>query len=405
MKTNRILCLMLCITMIVGCFGSLTASAVSIRDEAIVTFPPDDRLTVSISQNEKNAIIDILQFVALDKGAVGLENADFHALRIGNKINRYVLVENAFQLTGYSYPIIYNNKVVLVATTSGDGQFQITTYEAEAIEKSLMGSVAFVYDAYGMYLYDGNKLELVNRGTERIEGRGILQFDANSEAPSMRTATITHDSLSGVVTATDLSVSVNLGYSAPQNSVMSAIDGYYAATVDFVSQNGKDICWAACVAMVYNYLNSGPNYTAEEIAIDCLGEQNMENGLDLGAVGLLMSGQSMGGVYLCDQDYMYHAYTLDDDTIVDNLDEYYPIVAGFVRTGGVQGYHTGVIDAIHTTAGYIRICDPNIGRIYSYRDTVNEFQSYYGEYTYTNPVAETFYYMNEVVSARPEPNN
>lgn len=57
---------------------------------------------------EKSAIIDILNFVALDKDTIGLEDVDFSQLKIGNKIYRYILTESGFEVSSYSYPIMYN---------------------------------------------------------------------------------------------------------------------------------------------------------------------------------------------------------------------------------------------------------------------------------------------------------
>lgn len=133
----------------------------------------------------------------------------------------------------------------------------------------------------------------------------------------------------------------------------------------------------------------------------------MEDGLSLNYVTALLRDEAnyssiMDAAILdnciCDEDYDYITSTISDLHIQWCMEDWRPIIAGFVRAGGNQGYHACVIDAIHRVAEYIRVCDPNCGRIYSYRDTLNEDKDYYGEYTYTNPETDAFYYMNEQIS-------
>lgn len=279
--------------------------------------------------------------------------------------------------------------------TSLNDKFQITTYEAELLEDSGLDQVALIYDSNGLYFYDGMTFELVHESSEHIEGRESIH-DITQTSSRILTPAISEIVLS------DLNASENLFNDDPLISVAStSIDTYYAATVDFVSQNDMNTCWAACVAMLTNTLNNH-NYSAEEIAIAYLGETAMENGLTLDHVSTILRGEVnytsimdediLEDCY-CDEDYAYLTYTISDENIQWCMEDYRPIVGAFIRTGGNQGHHAVVIDAIYRSAGYIRVCDPNIGRIYSYRDTINEDQRYYGEYTYIHPDTEVLYYM------------
>lgn len=363
-----------------------------INDESMIS--PNSTAT------EKSAIIDILNFVALDKEAVGLENVDFSQLKIGNKLYRYEVTENGFEVTGYSYPIMYNGNVVLIATGAGE-RFQITTFEAELIKESGLDHIALVYDSDGLYLYDGSRFELAHEYVE------FMEDERESVQNIMRNSVRSVAQLTDEIVVTNLNTSENLYSEDAVLSVASAsANGYYAATVDYVSQNGYNICWAACVAMLTNTLN-GFDYSAEDIAIAYLGEDDMENGLDFADVREILQGDViytsiMDDAILddcfCDNDYSYKTYTISDKKIQYCMQDYRPIIAGFIRAGGYQGNHACVIDAIHTTADYIRVCDPNTGRIYAERDYINEDQDYYGEYTYICPETGRLYYMVEQIS-------
>lgn len=128
----------------------------------------------------------------------------------------------------------------------------------------------------------------------------------------------------------------------------------------------------------------------------------MADGLSLDYVGAILRGDVIYTSLMdeniledcfCDVDYEYETSTISDTYIQWCMEDFRPIIGAFIRTGGNQGHHAVVIDAIHRGSGYIRVCDPNIGRVYAYRETLNEDQDYYGEYTYINPYSEALYYM------------
>lgn len=361
-----------------------------------------DCMLEKATSSQKAQIIDILNFVELGKEDIGLGNVDFSQLKIGNKLNRYMITDNGIEISGYSYPILYDNEVVLIATSSS-GKFQITTYEAEAIRNSEVDNVALVYDEYGLCLFDGIGFIRIYPDTLVSENNLYTNLSITEDCASCEGIAST---ATGIV-LTDLRQSESL-YS--QNSCdtinYSPTAGYHSAPVDFVSQNDDDTCWAACVAMLTNTIKN-IYYSAEDIAIAYLGEDNMNDGLSFDKVGEILRGDVNYSNIMdediledcaCDEDYDYNSSLISDEKIAWCMDDWRPIVAGFKRTGGNQGHHAVVIDAIHRAAGYVRVCDPNFGRVYSYKDDVNEDQSYYGKYTYTNPNNNRFYYMVEQIS-------
>lgn len=374
-------------------------SAMCMNVYALDTTSMNNDMSERATSSQKAQIVDILGFVELDKEAIGLENVDFSQLRIGNKLNRYMVTDQGIEITGYSYPIFYNDEIVLIATSLSGG-FQISTYEAEAIESRGIDNIALVYDENGLCLFDGSRFDRVYQDTMITED-GYLSLCENS---------IVYENISAQaneIVLTNLCYSESLYDQLPSASInTSSLDGYYYATVDFVSQNDEDICWAACVAMLTNSIND-IYYSAEDIAIAYLGEDNMNDGLSFDKVSEILRGEvNYNSIMdediiddcLCDEDYDYTNSTISDTMIQWCMEDWRPIIAGFTRAGGYQGHHAVVIDAIHRGAGYIRVCDPNCGRIYSYRDYINEDQNYYGEYTYTSPANNRLYYMVEQIS-------
>lgn len=351
-----------------------------------------DKVTGVASEEEKTKIIEILDFVALDKDSIGLSDVDFCELRIGEKISRYELIGNELRYSGYSYPLLYNDDVVLMATKV-ENRFQITTYESELIEQSGFADISLVY-------MDGN-LFIVN-----IDRTVYYDEHNDSELNYEKAQSIQRVCADNDPYYTNINTT-HLLFDGNKTQNINRINGYYSATVDFVSQYSTETCWAASLAMVTNYIN-GHNYSAMDIAGAYFGvnSPNINNGLDFVNVRQLMTGDltytsGMDTDILddcfCDDDYYYSTSTLCDTLIMYCMQDYEPIIAGFTRTGGFQGHHACVIDAIHTVAGYIRICDPNCGRIYCYRSD-DEMQSYQGEYVYTSPASNYFYYMQEQIS-------
>lgn len=171
---KRVLTYVLAILMLQVCFtNTVLADVPSLEDDIVASWD----LTA-----ERESILEMLSFVEMDKEAIGLGDTDFEMLEIGNTIYRYVLTDEGAEQTGYSYPIFYDDEIVMVATKDQSNQIQISTYEADVIREHELDSVALVYAADGMYLYDGITWILVNEYEDESEDRVTLDdfIDSNT---------------------------------------------------------------------------------------------------------------------------------------------------------------------------------------------------------------------------------
>lgn len=334
------------------------------------------------TQAERNAIIEVLNVVSLEKEAVGLQDVDFSDLYIGERIYRYVLTEDGLETTCYSYPILLGGTVVLVATSGSGNHFQITTYEADLLNSNPTDRIAFINDDTHLYFYDGVELKCVDT-YETIQNRVSLQ--------TFRTESYYNEaSAINSVQMTNLSNSMLLGYedipSIQTSNKRGGYDNYYSCTVDFVSQNTLTDCWAASTAMVTNYMK-GTSYTSQQIYDQSIQYVEGQGATMLEIAYILRYQYECGNFSAFDTDSL-----LSDSAYVSNMVCYCPVIAGFKIAGRAQ-HHATVVDAIHTVSGYIRVCDPYVGRIYTYRFYDDPTQSYYGEYTYTSPASSDRLFM------------
>ncbi len=336
------------------------------------------------NQLERNAIIEVLNVVNIEKDAVGLQNVDFNDLYIGERIYRYVLTNDGLETTCYSYPILYDDTVVLMATSGNGDHFQITTYEADLLKSNPTDTdrIAFINDDTHLYFYDGVEMKCVDT-YESVENRVSLQ--------TYSTESFCHEaSARDILQMTYLGNSMLLGYEdipyIQASGMRGGYDNYYSCTVDFVSQDTLTDCWAASVAMVTNYIN-GTSYTSQQVYDQSI--QYIEGrGATMHEIAYILRYKyGCGSFSVFDTDSL-----LSDSAYVTNMVCYCPVVAGFKIAGRSQ-HHATVVDAIHTASGYIRVCDPYVGRIYTYRFYDDPTQSYYGEYAYTSPASSDRLYM------------
>ena len=385
MKQYKLLSLILALLCVLPCFvyaGFDTANGNqnTFSAETSSLFP---------SQSELVMLQEVLEIVALDKDDLNLENVDFSKLYIGSRINRYEYNESGFTLSSsYSYPIIYNNKIVLFATAAYENsRFEISTYEAELLEESNLASCAFIYDADGFYLFDGRHFIPVEYNEQRVDNRESLKDSTLCRANTPIDST-EYNFETSCITTSVIANSIALPYQNTQNNSRAHITGdYYACTVDFISQTSEQNCWAACVAMVVNFMHN-LNETCTSIANAY--PQYATNGATRSQVATLLQNDfDLGG-------YRSSEPGLTDETILTNIDNDYPIIGDFnVVTGN---HHAVVIDVIHTSANYIRLCDPKTGRKYVYRSSDESHPNYYGKYTYVCSVSNNTLYMVGQVS-------
>lgn len=323
---KRVLTYVLAILMLQVCFANtVLADVPSLEDDIVASWD----LTA-----ERESILEMLSFVEMDKEAIGLGDADFEMLEIGSKIYRYILTDEGAEQTGYSYPIFYDDKIVMVATKDQSNQIQISTYEADVIREHKLNSVALVYAADGMYLYDGMTWILASAYEDEIEDRVTLDDYLNNNFADG----ILYQNK--VISATDTSTRENLNYKASHdNTFARSSNAFYTCPVGYLRQNGDYDCWAACTAMISNYIN-GTSYETDDISSEYGYED--KTGPDYIEIARILRED-----YDCG-DYYGKSYDPSDATIKDNMICDKPMLGLFRMAGSDYEAHSTVIDGIHT---------------------------------------------------------
>ena len=230
--------------------------------------------------------------------------------------------------------------------------------------------ISFIYDAIGCYIYDGTEFKLAAYAGYKIEERAYLtDYISSSSTPASNNNFLNLRS----IIVTDISKSERLGYVATDEEVYST------------SPYSPPYGWAACVAMIANKFND-TSLTAEEVAHSYYGD-DFNHALNMIGIVELLRTTYTG------EHYSSSDITPTDEVIKRNIEGDYPIVGGFMVTGGYEKAHATVIYAIHMNYNYISLCDPECGRMFVYRDTIHEDQSSYGEYAYTAPNSGAWLYM------------
>ena len=318
---KRILALSLAMFLAFFCVGSPIFAANAVDDELSIS---------STSTAEERAeIISALRDVEIDKVAFGLTNVDFSQLSIGNKVNHYELTDDGFSFMFYSYPLFYNGEVVMFAYHTSDTWYEISTYEANAIKEFGLDTVAVIYDAFGCYLYDGNDFELISNSGYVIEGRGNLEdYLSLSTDDISRLSQFEMINSQQDIEITSLVNSQDLGYSiVDEMAIPQSINrGYYACTVEYLAQTTSTSCWAACIAMVVNYINDS-DYTVQDI-IDMY--PNIPSpgysGANMNQIASIIRDDFNCGHYTSSETL------LSESMYVTNIQNGYPVVAGFIVT-------------------------------------------------------------------------
>ena len=146
------------------------------------------------------------------------------------------------------------------------------------------------------------------------------------------------------------SETISLNYTYSGIATYSNND-YQSATlsVSVVSQLPySNICWAASVACIGNYLTSS-SYTAVDVAKTVYGTNFNQTASAETALGALKNIYGVG--------YTYHVSVPSDDTIYNNLSKGYPIYSLWSYS---SGNHATVIRGVLTNS-YVMVMDPEFG--------------------------------------------
>lgn len=316
----------------------------------------------------KEELINILNFIELQKVSFGLGSVDFDTLEIGGRIPAYEYINEDFQEIFGFYPLFSNSELVALALSTDGESFQIITALADEISKIGASQFAIIYDVTGCYLYDGSRLILLAGESLNGDDRSTLPEDA----------TVFKDK----ILLANLRETKPLGY---VSHVEKSSERRVYCNVDVVLQNYSNICWAACIACINNYLN-GTTLTAREVAIKKAGS-NVESVFNVGLKSS-RAAEFMRETYGLRYDFRDGG--LSESAIVGNLNNNYPIYALFSWQNN-GGSHVVVINGIDIFGCYLYIMDPLYGLMgvtYTPGDKISFIAPYEGlTLTMTNAVS------------------
>ncbi len=307
----------------------------------------------SPSTNVISSISEALEVVEYDKSLWGFETVDFSNIYIGDAIYTYNYVDSAFEESNIIYPIFSDDNLIALSISHDGAYQQIVTALVDEINYINPEQLALVYDAENCYLYDGIDFHQIAQSQEIASDRDILLVDS--------IMLDTDD-----IALSDLVPVVNLDYTTPLDRAQT----YFSCAVDYVSQPlNSDLCWAACIACISNYVRGTP-FTATMIADETCGEGY------LGAVSPDVLPRMMYNEYSLNYSLEYSVPS--DLVILKNIQKDYPVLA--LLNGNSSKKHMCVVYGINLVSGYITIMDPIFGFTTVY--TKNN------KYTYSDPTRD-----------------
>ncbi len=290
--------------------------------------------THRVNNSVKSGIINVLNYIEMDKGNYGLDAISFETLLVGSAIHVYEYTANGYVEIRNYYPLFSGSSVVALALNMGGGNYQLETMLAKAISETKKTKIAIVYDDGHCYLYDGEEFILLWNVDTEVEGRCVLPSNKNS-------TNVNHMMLA------DLSKRETLGYYSNSNARAQT---YYSCNVGYVTaQPYGNLCWAGSCAMIINYLK-GTSYSAARIAQNYFGSTDsavFNQGLSTSGCSEVLSS------YGCGYNNIYY---LSNNLIFTNIYNGYPLFVSCNLSNGLK--HACVISGVNLTAGYITVMDP-----------------------------------------------
>lgn len=287
------------------------------------------RTPTTADEYAKSVIADLLKIV--------IKNPAFYGVNEGISLSNYTLGEaytvfNVYHdgviddTNKYNYPIIVNDSIELIlsVTENNNNQWSASIAKNEAgyldelAEKSSDDVILYSYDGV---LYAETKNE--QKAITKVPSKNIITNDSNNSFLDIpydkKIATLTNDNsdieevnpyTNLIIDDSNRSKDVNIyGYTPG-----FAINLPYSKLLDFanyaVTQNGYNLCWAACAATAINYRAGYKKYTAENLATNLGIGYNSGAGIDVTRKALNTYGS---------QIYNYSTSTLPFSTIVSNI--------------------------------------------------------------------------------------
>lgn len=290
----------------------------------------------SINDNFEK-VADELYAFANCKDLINLSGINFSELYIEEPINIYSYKNNTINKIGYAYFVCLNNSIANVVYEHNDSYQIMTTLGTTLKNLEIPEKCAIIYDSFGCYLFDG------------IEFSTLCEFESiDSFESSIITAPQTKKSEIIIKTRSKK-------YQLTSNNLMSrgAFD-YSYCNINYVSQKPyNNLCWAACIAMINNYINN-TSLTAKIVAQNYYNStSNFNKSLNPTKIVKCMNNTYNLG-------YTYHTYAPNDSVISSNIKKGYPIIGGFSLD---NQFHAVVIYGSNLIDGKIVIMDPANGSI------------------------------------------
>lgn len=276
------------------------------------------------------------------------------ALEIGNEIKVYeVERDNTLIEAEYSLFPIFVNGTIKYTICKGEGVVQISSEFANDINKHKNEHISIVNDKQAVYIFKQETKGIIKilNISEPVDTRGILDV---ANIPNNVNANMVEPIYDATYKLTHVAIK--------SDSIIPTIT--LAAPV--VLQKYSNICWAASVASVGNYLTK-KSYSAVDVAKGYLGKDfNHSKTLE-------DSKNALKKMY--NISYKHYSYNTppDEMKIYNNLSAGYPLIGRWKTSSST---HQTVIRGIKHTSGCIYVMDPEQGYVIAYGNG-NKFSYYY----------------------------
>lgn len=266
---------------------------------------------------------------------------------LGTPFYSYEYKDNTYEKTSYAwYPIIENNSIksFVLQNIQNANDVQLTDCYVSELNKYYLDhtAIALIYDANACYAASSNGLAKIGEFGYIVKERDTIEAPGN-------VIDLYSENIEMHVPGEKVSSTEIMG--AKKNvKRLNATASEANLTVPFVSQNPpSNICWAASVACIGNYLTSN-SYTAKDIAQSVFGNSWNQAATISTAMTALKSKYNVS--------YTKIGGTAPSDSkIYNNISAGYPVYSTWKWT---NGSHATVIRGIKT-GSYVFLMDPEYG--------------------------------------------
>ncbi|MCI8854952.1 MAG: hypothetical protein HFH26_00210 [Clostridiaceae bacterium] len=305
-----------------------------------------------MADDAMNSLLDALEVVEQEKKNFNLADIDFSDIYIGDTIHAYEFADGSFTDFLEIHPLFHSEQLIALSLSSDSIHQQIITALVDKINDIHPTKIALIYDATSCYLYDGKTLHFLIEDPETVEGRDEIYKEFDN---------INFNQIQLV----SLVPTEKLNYTSPSKAKAQT---YYACNVDYVPQDDSNICWAACVACIVNYVK-GDSLTSTDVSTEYFGEYQNTG----------LNGNEIVSAYN-DIYKLRYKFTngISDNLILDNIMNDYPVhMVGIFPETTKKVAHACVGYGINPVSGYITIMNPLYGFTTIYSKN--------GEYSYISP--------------------